>query len=497
MASSLFCDTCGAALPAQADSCPVCGKAASDYSATTDNTASPAAPSQMIVLGQSEPGPGSLLAGRYRILEKIGEGGFGVVYKARDEQMWGKLVAVKQINMAALSTQEKIEATDSFNREITLLAGLQHRSLPHIYDHFTDPEHWYVVMNYIEGQTLEELLKTLPGGRLSLKHALKIGMQLCDVLGYLHNQEPAIIFRDVKPGNIMLTRRGQLYLIDFGIARRYREGQAKDTGPLGSPGYAAPEQYGRAQTTPQTDIYGLGATLQTLLTGKEPLEIRVHGVPPDCAIPWQLQALITRMMERDADKRPQNMDEVYYALREIRQHPAWRYTKNAAATSWTVLKNLVLQQIGLLAALFLTRTLMGDDPFSIMFWAPYFLISAAITLGQTAYYLHQISQNALSRPTVRDISIKVGKYLSRSLRDALLPTILLYWLYLRPGTLFAPLDIFLIWLFGMYWVFQDCYHLLKWLSDIAARRFKNPPRPRPQQQAAQSPPLQQQTRRHP
>lgn len=279
----------------------------------------------MIVLGQSEPGPGSLLAGRYRILEKIGEGGFGVVYKARDEQMWGKLVAVKQINMAALSTQEKIEATDSFNREITLLAGLQHRSLPHIYDHFTDPEHWYVVMNYIEGQTLEELLKTLPGGRLSLKHALKIGMQLCDVLGYLHNQEPAIIFRDVKPGNIMLTRRGQLYLIDFGIARRYREGQAKDTGPLGSPGYAAPEQYGRAQTTPQTDIYGLGATLQTLLTGKEPLEIHVSGLPPDRRIPWELQALLIRMMEKDCNRRPRDVMEVRHALAALDVSPLRRF----------------------------------------------------------------------------------------------------------------------------------------------------------------------------
>lgn len=95
----------------------------------------------------------------------------------------------------------------------------------------------------------------------------------------------------------MLTPWGQVYLIDFGIARRYRTGQLRDTGPLGSPGYAAPEQYGRAQTTPQTDIYGLGATLQTLLTGREPLEIRTQGLPPHIHLPWELRALILQMMD--------------------------------------------------------------------------------------------------------------------------------------------------------------------------------------------------------
>jgi predicted Ser/Thr protein kinase len=506
MASSLFCDTCGAAIPAQAVRCPACGKTASIYSAIADRRAASASSSQMIVLGRSEPGPGSLLAGRYRVLEKIGEGGFGVVYKARDEQMWGKLVAVKQINMASLSAQEKIEATDSFNREITLLADLQHKSLPHIYDHFTDPDHWYVVMNYIEGQTLEELLKTLPDGRLPVKQALKIVMQLCDVLGYLHSQEPAIIFRDVKPGNIMVTRRGQLYLIDFGIARRYRVGQAKDTGPLGSPGYAAPEQYGRAQTTPQTDIYGLGATLQTLLTGKEPLEIRLRGIPPGCAIPWQLQALITQMTERDISKRPRTMEEVYAALREIRQHPAWRVTRDTTTAGWMVLKTLVLKQIGLIAALFLTRSLLGDDPFAAMFWAPYFAISIVLTLFPTGYYLHRIRQNVLNRATLRDICLKVGKYLGHALRLALLPAILLYWLYLKPSSLLEPADLLLIWIFGMYWALQDLYRLFlslrkrffAWRIGLAQRRrLSRQRRPHRRRPASPQAPLQQQTRQHP
>ena len=257
---------------------------------------------------------GTLIAHRYRILARIGEGGFGTVYKARDQQQHGKIVAIKEINMVALSVQEKIEVTDTFNREITLLSQLKHKNLPCIFDQFTDPEHWYIVMDYIEGQTLEELLTQSSRGRLSVRRGVEIGIALCDVLAYLHDQNPSIIFRDVKPGNIMLTPWGHLYLIDFGIARRYRPGQAHDTGPLGSPGYAAPEQYGRAQTTMQTDVYGLGATLQTLITGKEPLEIRQQGLPADVRIPRKLQALFIQMMDRDPARRPRTMAEVKKVL---------------------------------------------------------------------------------------------------------------------------------------------------------------------------------------
>ncbi len=173
---------------------------------------------------------GTLLAGRYRILARIGEGGFGTVYKARDRHQHGKLVAIKEINMATLSPQEKIEVTDSFNREITLLSRLEHKHLPRIHTQYTDPEHWYIVMDYIEGQTLEELLARFPKGRLPLNQVAKIGIALCDVLSHLHNQSPSIIYRDVKPSNIMLTPWGRLYLIDFGIARRYRPGQPRDPG---------------------------------------------------------------------------------------------------------------------------------------------------------------------------------------------------------------------------------------------------------------------------
>jgi hypothetical protein len=263
---------------------------------------------------------GHLLAGRYLIEGQLGQGGFGLIYKARDTRLRNKLIAIKQISLSRLSPQEMIEATDSFNREVTMLSQLRHASLPRIYNQFTDPDHWYVVMDYIQGETLEDMLKRVRGGCFPAKRVATFGITLCDVLSYLHSQHPPIIFRDVKPANIMMARDGHLYLIDFGIARQYRFGQKKDTGALGSPGYAAPEQYGRAQTTAQTDIYGLGATLQTLLTGKDPLDIAVDGIPADHPVPRRLQPLIAHMLERDPKARPASMDEVKARLVAFRDH---------------------------------------------------------------------------------------------------------------------------------------------------------------------------------
>jgi len=272
MTSALFCDECGAALPAQATSCAVCRKyfgiSSTSFSTSTVRVANVSL-SPSMVASADVLRPGSLFAFRYRILDKAGEGGFGVIYKAKDLDQHNRLVAIKQINLSLLSPQKMIEATDSYNREVGHLSQLQHENIPRFYDYFTDPGNWYVVMDYIEGETLEDKLQKARRGCFSMQKMLDIGIDLCNVLGYLHAQHPPIIFRDVKPGNIMLTKTGRIYLIDFGIARHYTAGQTRDTAPLGSPGYAAPEQYGKAQTTAQTDIYGLGATLQTLLTGKE------------------------------------------------------------------------------------------------------------------------------------------------------------------------------------------------------------------------------------
>src|SRR6266702_2738129 len=324
----LFCDECGAANGMQAIVCFACNQplnpsflAPTIQAPTTPVVSMALAP---IPTSSDEPlRPGTILAQRYRIEEEIGQGGFGIVYKARD------------IN----------EATDSYNREVKLLSTLVHPNLPRIYDHFTDPEHWYLVMDFIEGETLEKYLeaagtrqkkyffgllparKSLPAPaaqgtqqarRLQVREVLDIGIQLCKVLNYLHMRQPPVIFRDVKPANIMRNPRGHIYLIDFGIARQFTPGQTRDTGPLGSPGYAAPEQYGKAQTTVQTDVYGLGATLQTLLTGRDPLELSLAGALAGHKIPKKLQRLLDRMLERDSTQRPKTMREVHMRLERIK-----------------------------------------------------------------------------------------------------------------------------------------------------------------------------------
>jgi serine/threonine protein kinase len=315
-----FCDECGAAHAEDATICAACQRPLSALKeaapapapvAVAAVTVSPAAPLEVTAgspVSTGPLGPGALLVGRYRILHKIGQGGFGSVYRARDLQKHGRLVAIKQIDLNKLKPQEIIEATDSFNREVTLLSSLKHPNLPRLYAHFTDASHWYLVMEYIKGRTLEDYLKRSRQGYLSLNQVMNIGVALADVLAYLHARRPAVIFRDVKPANIMLTRTGHVYLIDFGIARRFSLEKNKDTSPLGSPGYAAPEQYGRAQTDQRTDMYGLGATLQALLTGRDPLELRLVQPPlRSKPLPADLQALLASMLEADPTKRPPDM----------------------------------------------------------------------------------------------------------------------------------------------------------------------------------------------
>jgi WD40 repeat protein/serine/threonine protein kinase len=246
-----------------------------------------------------------------------------MVYHARDRQVSGREVAIKQIRLQGLSAEETIEATDTFNREVSLLSILNHPHIPRLYDHFHDRDHWYLVLEYLEGTTLEDYLekRAAQNRPIALDEALAMGLQLCTVLEYLHTRQPPVIFRDLKPGNIIRTPGGKLCLIDFGIARRFRPGQTRDTQRLGSPGYAAPEQYGRAQTTPQADIYSLGALLHALLSGEDPAA-QTQGLAPlhsaSYASSTELVALIQRMLSSDPGKRPANAREVAAVLEQVR-----------------------------------------------------------------------------------------------------------------------------------------------------------------------------------
>ena len=305
---SLFCDTCGAANQPRASYCHACGRPLQGNQPTVYNSAT-----------------GRLLANvmlkqRYHIIAPTGKGGMGAVYKAEDTQLGNRLVAIKEMSQSGLSPQEVKDAANAFKQEALLLAGLQHPNLPSIFDHFEENGRWYLVMSFIQGETLADYLSQAKAGKLPLNEALQIGLQLCDVLDYLHAQQPPIVFRDLKPSNIMRTASGHIYLIDFGIARHFKPGKAKDTVYYGSMGYAPPEQYGRAQTTPRSDIYSLGALLYHLVSGHDPASSPFQFPLLQSLVPTassDLATLLAQMLELDEDKRPANIALVKQKLQAI------------------------------------------------------------------------------------------------------------------------------------------------------------------------------------
>ncbi len=315
---NVFCTRCGTANRAQSAFCYACGQ-----SLLNMIPASPASSTSGSGPGGYRSSSGQLASGyllkrRYRILARLGNGGFGAVYKAEDEQSGNRLVAVKEMNRGGLTPLEIAGAADAFKREALLLAKLKHPSLPGIYDHFSEAGRWYLVMDYIEGETLEARFDRL--GRMRVEEVLQIGMQLCEVLGYLHSCQPPVIFRDLKPANIIVSPQGRIYLIDFGLARLFDPAQSKNSSPFGSPGYAAPEQYDSPQTTVRADIYSLGATLHQLLTGAypplRPFEFAPIRFPPMSPLVG-FGNLIMRMLEMNPDRRPENMLAVARELHRI------------------------------------------------------------------------------------------------------------------------------------------------------------------------------------
>jgi serine/threonine protein kinase len=241
----------------------------------------------------------------------------GAVYLAQDLRFGDAPRAVKELSQSGLSSQEAQDAAVAFKHEADLLARLVHPNLPRIYDHFEEQGRWYLAMDYIAGETLEQRQEKLPRRIMAPVDVFHIALQLCDTLHYLHSQQPPIIFRDLKPANIMLTASDHVYLIDFGIARLFKPGQATDTVALGSPGYAAPEQYGKTQTTASADIYSLGATLHQLLSGYDPGSdpfqfpaLHLSSLPSGD----KLETLILQMVEMKRDRRPTTMLEVKQRL---------------------------------------------------------------------------------------------------------------------------------------------------------------------------------------
>ena len=256
---------------------------------------------------------GSLVDGKYKILNKIGQGGMSVVYLAMNEKA-NKQWAVKEVRKNGIQNFEVVK--QGLMAETEMLKKLNHPNLPSIIDVIDGDGAFLIVMDYIEGCHLESIVKEY--GAQTQEDVIQWAKQLCDVLSYLHSRKPPIIYRDMKPSNIMLKPDGKVMLIDFGTAREFKENSAADTTCLGTQGYAAPEQYGgHGQTDARTDIYCLGATLYHLLTGHNPSE------PPYEMYPiryWNpelssgLEEIILKCTQKNPDDRYQNCGGLLYAL---------------------------------------------------------------------------------------------------------------------------------------------------------------------------------------
>src|SRR5579862_3047252 len=210
--------------------------------------------------------PNTIVGGRYRVTKPLGGGGMKLVYLAEDLRLAARPCALAEMVDSFTSPDTQKQAVAAFQREADMLAQLSNEHIPRVYDRFSDQNHHYLVMEFVDGITLEEALKQ-SGGKLEESRVIEIALQVLDTLGYLHNLQPPVIYRDLKPSNVMLSKDGKVKLIDFGIARFFLP-QSNAT-MIGTQGYAPPEQYrGRAEA--RSDLYALGATMHHALSGRDP-----------------------------------------------------------------------------------------------------------------------------------------------------------------------------------------------------------------------------------
>jgi serine/threonine-protein kinase len=291
--------------------CAVCGTAnqpAAKFCKRCGNRLAGGAPAPTGMMPAS-----TRLAGRYQILRRIGQGGMAAVYQAQDLNLLGRNVAIKEMSDASLTDPaERQQAVLAFQQEAQLLVSLDHPHIVRVSDFFPAGNKYYLVMDFVDGASLEDLLMQRGHG-FGEPEVLPWLYQLCDALRYLHSRTPPIIFRDLKPGNIMVERSGAIKLVDFGIARRFRLGQRTDTMQLGTPGYAPPEQHGQGQTDARADIYALGVTAHRLLTGYDPTQTPFQ-LPPVRRLNPQISPVISDLIEQcvqnDVNARPPRVDTV-------------------------------------------------------------------------------------------------------------------------------------------------------------------------------------------
>src|SRR5229473_508193 len=253
--------------------------------------------------------PGTILQGRYKISRLLGGGGMGMVYLANDQRLANRPCAIKEMVDHFIDQAQRIEANEYFAREADTLAQLKHQAIPAITDRFEIANRHYLVMEYVEGRNLEEELaarnEPLPEGLV-----IDIARQLSDVLAYLHGFKPPIIYRDMKPSNVMLNPNGRVVLVDFGIARLFKA--ARKGTMIGTLGFAPPEQY-QGNVDPRSDIYSLGATLHYVLTGRDPEKFPPFSFPPirdlRPEVSTNLAGAIDHALAYQADARPASIQD--------------------------------------------------------------------------------------------------------------------------------------------------------------------------------------------
>lgn len=257
---------------------------------------------------------GTVIDDKYEILKEIGRGGMSIVYLAMDKHL-NKQWAVKEIRKKGNGKNDEI-VVNSLLAEANMMKRLDHPALPRIVDIIDNGITIYIVMDYIEGESLDKIINE--HGALPEDKVIVWAKQLCDALGYLHSQKPPIIYRDMKPANVMLKPEGNIKIIDFGIAREYKEQNLADTTVLGTKGYAPPEQYS-GQTDPRSDIFALGMTMHHLLTGIDPRSGEAYASVRQ----WNpelsegIEAIVDKCVEPAAENRYQSTADLLYDL----EHP--------------------------------------------------------------------------------------------------------------------------------------------------------------------------------
>lgn len=274
---------------------------------------------------------GAILNRRYEIVRKIGGGGMGAVYLASDNNLGGVLRAVKEMVQSHIEESQQDKAIEDFKRESMILSSLDHASIPTIYDYFFDDKEgrFYLVMKYISGGDLAARLRSAPEGKIDEITVTEWGIQIADVLDYLHSQPTTIVYRDLKPSNVMLDgNSGRVMLIDFGIARSISQKEEKGVTAVGTMGYAPPELFS-GNVEPRSDIYSLGSTMFHLLTGADPQSNpllifdfqknpRPRQINPQLSD--QIESFLMRCVEYNSDARFSSAAQVRQALTEHREN---------------------------------------------------------------------------------------------------------------------------------------------------------------------------------